>query len=144
MPLENQQGHQCPAPLAGRVADGADAGQVADAIVAVWREIDQALHPIIGHRGVAALYSRSLSLTAAAYPWLAIDQPAAPVAVDPSGLRAALVKQTAAEAAAGGSALFHRFHELLVSLVGPSLTERLLRAVWTRPSDTSPTQDTDS
>lgn len=142
MPLENQQGHQCPAPLAGRVVDGADAEQVADAIVAVWREIDQALHSIIGHRGVAALYSRSLSLTAAGYPWLAIDQPAAPAAIDPSGLRAALVQQAAAEAAAGGSALFHGFHELLASLVGPSLTDRLLRSVWTHPSDTSPAQDT--
>ena len=144
MPLENQTGHRLPAPLAGRVGDGADAEQVADAVVAVWREIDQALHPIIGHRGVAALYSRSLSLTAAAYPWLAIDQPAAPVAVDPSVLRAALVQQAATEAAAGGSALFHRFHALLASLVGPSLTERLLRSVWTHPSDTSPTQDTAS
>ena len=143
MPLENQQGHRWPAPLADRVPDGADAEEVADAIVAVWQEIDQVLHPIIGHRGVAALYSRSLSLTAAAYPWLAIGQPAVPAAVDPSGLRAALVQQAAAEAAAGGSALFHRFHELLASLVGTSLTERLLRSVWTHPSAASPAQDND-
>ncbi len=144
MPLENQLGHRWPAPLADRVSDGADAEEVAGAIVAVWQEIDQALRPIIGHRGVAALYSRSLSLTAAGYPWLAIDQPATPAAIDPSGLRAALVQQAAAEAAAGGSALFHSFHELLASLVGPSLTERLLRSVWTHPSGTSPTQDTSS
>ena len=144
MPLENQLGHRWPAPLANRVSDAADAAEVADAIVAVWQEIDQALHPIIGHRGVAALYSRSLSLAATTYPWLAIDQPAVPAAVDPSGLRAALMQQAAAEAAAGGSALFLRFHELLASLVGPSLTERLLCSVWTRPSDTSPTQDTAS
>jgi DNA-binding GntR family transcriptional regulator len=142
MQLENQQGQRWPAPLAGRVADGADAEQVADAIVAVWQEIDQALHPIIGHRGVAALFSRSLSLTAAAYPWLAIGQPAVPAAIDPSGLRAALMQQAAAEAAAGGNALFHRFHELLASLVGPSLTERLLRSVWAHPSGTSSAQDT--
>ena len=144
MPLENQKGQRWPAPLADRVADGADAEQVADAIVAVWQEIDQALHPIIGHRGVAALYNRSLNVTAATYPWLAIDQPAVSAAVDPSGLRAALVQQAAAEAAAGGSALLHRFHELFASLVGPSLTQRLLRSVWTHPSGASPMQDTDS
>jgi hypothetical protein len=143
MPLENKAGRRWPAPLADRVTDGADAEQVAGAIVAIWLEIDQALHPIIGRRGVAALYNRSLSLTAAAYPWLAIDQPAVPAAIDPSGLRSALVQQTAAEAAAGGSALFQSFHELLASLVGTALTERLLRSVWTHPSGTSPVQDTD-
>jgi hypothetical protein len=131
-------------PLADRVSDGADAEQVADAIVAIWLEIDQALHPIIGHRGVAALYNRSLHLTAVAYPWLAIDQPAVPATVDPAGLRSTLVQRAAAEAAAGGSALFLTFHELLASLVGASLTDRLLRSVWTHSSAVLPVQDTSS
>ena len=142
MPLKSQESGPWPAPLADRVSDGADAEQVAEAIMAIWLEIEQALHPIIGHRGVAALCNRSLHLTAAAYPWLAIDQPGVPAAVDPSALRAALVQQAAAEAAAGGSALFHSFHELLASLVGASLTDRLLRSVWTRTSGDSPAQDT--
>lgn len=144
MPLKSQQSRPWPAPLADRVSDGADAEQVADAIVALWLEIEQALHPIIGHRGVAALYNRSLHLTAVAYPWLAIDHPGFPAAVDPSALRSALVQQTAAEAATGGSALFLTFHELLASLVGASLTDRLLRYVWTHSSPGSPAQDTSS
>ena len=142
MPPKSQESRPWPAPLADRVSDGADAEQVAEAIVAIWLDIEQALHPVIGHRGVAALYNRSLHLTAVAYPWLAIDQPAVPAAIDPSGLRSALVEQTAAEAAAGGSALFLTFHELLASLVGASLTDRLLRSVWTRTSGDSPAQDT--
>jgi hypothetical protein len=142
MPPKSQQSRPWPAPLADRVSDGADAEQVAEAITAIWLKIEQALHPIIGHRGVAALYNRSLHLTAVAYPWLAIDQPAVPAAIDPSGLRSALVQQTAAEAAAAGSALFLTFHELLASLVGAPLTDRLLRSVWTRPSGGSPAQDT--
>jgi hypothetical protein len=73
---------------------------------------------------------------------LAIDQPAVPAAIDPSGLRSALVQQAAAEAAAGGSALFDSFHELLASLIGAALTDRLLRSVWTRTSGDSPAQDT--
>jgi hypothetical protein len=140
MPLNNQQSRRWPAPLGDRVTDGADAEQVADAIVAIWLDIDQALHPIIGQRGVAALYNRTLHLTAVAYPWLAIDQPAVPAVMDPSGLRAALVQQ----AAAGGNALFQTFHELLASLVGASLTDRLLRSVWTHSSTGSPAQDTSS
>ena len=144
MPLKSLESHPWPAPLADRVRTGADAEQVADEIVAIWLEIEQALHPIIGHRGVAALYNRSLHLTAVAYPWLASDQPVAPATIDPSGLRLALVQQTAAEAAPGGNALFHTFHDLLASLVGPSLTERLLRSVWTHPSGASPGQDISS
>ena len=144
MPLKSQESRPWPAPLADRVSDGADAEQVAEAIVAIWLDIEQALHPIIGHRGVAALYHRSLHLTAVAYPWLAIDQPAVPAAIDPSGLRLALVQQTAAEAGAGGSALFLTFHELLASLVGASLTDRLLRSVWTHSSPGAPAQDASS
>jgi acetyl-CoA acetyltransferase len=53
--MENKAHRPWPAPLGDRVADDASAGQIADAIVALWQEIDQALHPIIGHRGVAAL-----------------------------------------------------------------------------------------
>ncbi len=144
MSLKIHEDRRWPAPLADRVTDGANAEQVADVIVAIWLEIDQALHPIIGHRGVAALYNRSLHLTAVAYPWLAIDQPAVTAAVDSSGLRAALVQQTVAEAAVGGSALFQTFHELLASLVGASLTDRLLGSVWTPSSPGSPAQDTSS
>ena len=144
MPLKSQEGRRWPAPLADRVIDDADAEQVADTIVAIWLEIDQALHPIIGHRGMAALYNRSLHLTAVGYPWLAIDQPGFPAAVDPSALRSALVQQTAAQVAVGSSALFHAFHELLASLVGTSLTDRLLRSVWTHSSPGSPAQDTSS
>jgi len=141
-PLKSQESRPWPAPLADRVSDGADAEQVADAIVAIWLEIDQVLHPIIGRRGVAALYDRSLHLTAVVYPWLAVGQPGIPATVDPSALRAALVQLTAAEAAAGGSALFHTFHELLASLVGVSLTDRLLSSVWTHPQHASSAQDT--
>ena len=138
----DHEGRRWPAPLADRVTYDASAEQVADAIVAICLEIDQTLHPTIGHRGVAALFNRSLSLTAAAYPWLARDQPGVLAAFDPSALKAALVQQSAAEAAAGGLALFQSFRELLASLVGASLTERLLRSVWAHPSSGPPAQDT--
>jgi len=115
--------------------------KLADAIVAVWLDIDQALHPIIGRRGVAALFHRSVKLTAAVHPWLAVSHAAAPAAVEPSALRAALVQQGPAEVAAAGGALFETFHGLLASLVGESLTQRLLHAVWNQPAGASPAQD---
>ncbi len=142
--MENKAHRPWPAPLGDRVADDASAGQIADAIVALWQEIDQALHPIIGHRGVAALFNRSLHLAAADYPWLAIGHRGVPAAVDPSALKAALAKQAAAEAAAAGVALFQSFHGLLASMVGASLTDRLLHSVWDRSAGASPAQDMSS
>lgn len=142
MSPEGQEDRPWPAPLAGRIAGNADAAQIADAVVAIWLEIDLSLHPVIGHRGVAALYNRSLKLTAAAYPWLAAGHRGALATVDSSALRAALVLRTAPEAGAGGCAFFHSFHALLASLVGPALTSRLLRTVWARPSGDPPAQET--
>jgi hypothetical protein len=122
---------------------GADAGveQVADAILDIWGEVEQALHPIIGHRGVAALFNRSLKLAADRHPWLAVARGGALDAVDASVLKAMLLQQTAAAAADGGAALFHCFHDLLASLVGAPLTHRLLHAVWDPPTGDTPAQD---
>lgn len=130
-----------PAPLGDRLLAGANVGQVADTIVDLWQEIDRALAPIVGHRGVAALYNRGLALTTVAHPWLASASSGGLSAVDPSALKATLLQQTAVQAAIGGSALFETFRDLLTSLVGAALTERLLRAVWTPSSGAAPAQD---
>lgn len=60
------------APLAHRLRLEASAPQIADAIVETWHEIDTALTPIIGKRGLAALYRRSVFITAQTHRWLAI------------------------------------------------------------------------
>ncbi len=133
-----------PPPLGGRLVEGASAGQVADTVGAIWLEIDEALHPIIGRRGMAALYNRSLSLAVADHPWLAAGYQGALSAIDTAALKSALAGQTAAEATAGGSALFQSFHGLLASLVGSSLTDRLLHPVWEHSSGVSAAQDTNS
>ena len=130
------------APLANRVAPDANASQIADAMVATWREIDAALAPIIGSRGVVALYKRSLSLTAAAHPWLVGTHEGVPAALDLAALKAVLAQQTSADAALGGNALLQTFYQLLGSLVGPALTERLLRSVWADSFGRPPAQDT--
>lgn len=129
MPTESQQGGRWPTPLSTWLND-ADTGQVADAAVARWLQIDQALHPIIGHRGVAALFNRSVKHTAARFPWLGQGPQDALAVVDPSVLKAALLLQTAAEATAGVDSLFQSLHDLLTSLIGSSLTDQLLRFVW--------------
>lgn len=100
--------------------------------------------PIIGQRGVAALYHRSLKLTARSHPWLAVV-PAGPLAdADLAALKAAFTRQSAEAAVAGGDVLFETFRELLASLVGDPLTERLLRSVWTPPQGAVPQQEISS
>ena len=120
----------------------ADPTQIAAAVLAIWEEIDDALTPIVGPLGVVALYRRSLHLTAAQHPWLAGRDEGVLTDTDPAVLKSVLAQRSSAEAAAGGNAFLHTFHELLASLVGPSLTERLLRSVWEPPSSGPPAQDT--
>ena len=130
--------------LAQRAAEGADAAQIADAVGATWKRIDAALTPIIGQGSVAVLYMRSLHLIDAAYPWMAglHQREGAHSIVDLAGLRAVLTSQDGDTAAAAGGALLQTFYELLASLVGPSLTERLLRSVWENPLSDTTAQDT--
>ena len=115
------------------LAAEASAEEVAEAAVLIWRDINAALAPIIGQPGVVALLRRSQYLVREAYPWLASFQhvtPAVP-AFDP--LHAALSAQSAADSTQGNSALLQVFHDILASLIGASLCERLLRSSGTFP-----------
>jgi hypothetical protein len=123
------------APLASRVQDEGSAAQIAAACGALWQEIDAVLTPIIGPRGVAALGQRSLHLASTAYPWLAARQPGSPDVLDSALLASMLAQRSSDDAAIAGEAFLQTFRDLLTSLIGGSLTERLLRTVW-GPSDT--------
>lgn len=110
-------------------AQGASASSIADAAVAIWRDVEDALSPIIGCSGVAALYRRSLHLARGTHPCL-VDTDGADR--EPAGfpaLHRVLCLQSAADAVAANDALLQTFYDLLASLVGATLTERLLRSV---------------
>ena len=141
MSIDNFDNSRIAASLASRINGRADAAQIADEIVTMCQEIKDALSPIIGRRGVDALYKRSLHLAAPAYPWLAMARDDAQEFMDPAKLKSIIAAQTSAGAAAGGGALLQTFQDLLASLVGPSLTERLLHPVWNNSSDSPPAQD---
>ncbi|MFM9915542.1 MAG: hypothetical protein ACKVOX_07020 [Rhizobacter sp.] len=140
--MELPSGSTITAPLAHRIQADAQASQIADAIEATWLEIDEALAPIVGQRGLVALYKRSLYLTASAHPWLGGLQDGMQSTMDLDGLKSVVSQQSSAHAAAGGCDLFSAFHGLLESMVGPSLTERLLRSVWALHPQGSAEQDT--
>lgn len=141
MTSEPPQSPAMAAPLASRVGQDATAAQIAAAVVAIWHEIDAALAPIVGQRGVAALYKRSLHLTGSAHPWIG-GADGGVASIDLAKLESRLAQQPGAAAVAAGDAHFQTFHALLATLVGAPLTERLLRSVWANTTNGPAAQDT--
>jgi hypothetical protein len=127
--------------LGPKAAAGADLRQIAQESVDAWNRIDAALSPVLGKRGVAALYKRSLHLTATPFPWLAAAYEGALEPGDFSSLRSALEQHPAGDAAVAHDALLQTFHGLLADLIGRSLTDRLLQAVWNSPASGHAAQD---
>jgi hypothetical protein len=138
----DSEARRIPSAIAPLVTAGADAVRIADTAVASWRDIDAALAPIIGQRGVAALFKRSLYLTRAEHPWLSAVYEGALPPGEYAPLHAALSKQAGAQAAVAQGALLQTFHDLLGNLIGAPLTERLLRPVWDRLSSGDAAQGT--
>ena len=119
----NEETHLAPAARVPGTEVPADTEGVVDAALSQWREVFAALVPIIGQRGVAALFKRSLHLRQAEHPFLSL--PAHPPD-DFVALRAALLQQTAGVAKAANGALLRTFVDLLGRLIGTALTERLI------------------
>ncbi len=109
--------------------EGVDAAGIADTAITTWQAIETALSPILGERGVASLYQRSLYLARVDYPWLTAASKTPPQTRDFVDLRAALSQQSNAHAAAANGALLETFYNLLTSLIGAALTDRLLDSV---------------
>jgi hypothetical protein len=116
---------------------------IAGELVRLLQDIAAVLTPILGSRGVAALYQRTLHVTRASHAWVAGPQEVAQPIVDLVALQAAFARQDRKEAATAASALLHAFHDLLASLIGEPLCERLLDPVWAhfprRPTVKDPT-----
>jgi hypothetical protein len=117
--------------LVGLLEGQVDAAQIAGVIARTWVDIDGALSPVLGKRGVAALYKRSLHLSGSAHVWLSDIQVGPNTAIDFESLQKAFTGQSNSEAASAAAAMLRAFCDLLVSLVGTSLTGRLLSPVLT-------------
>ncbi len=110
-------------------------------MTSTWRAIDAALAPIIGTLGVAALYKRSVQVTTATHPSLTALESTFHGVINPAELSSALRQHHLASVAAGGDALLQTFCDLLDSLVGHALAERLLDPVWEHLQSGIPAQD---
>ena len=125
--------------LRARAGESVDPARIADVLVSILREVEAALAPVLGTRGIELLFRRSLHLSATLQP-LSNLQPliatpldealGMPTPLDFDPLRVMLAQHTGADAITHGTALLQTLYDQLVELVGLSLTERLLRSVW--------------
>lgn len=140
-PMSNPPSPPIAESLAQRAREGATAEQMADLVVSAWQQIRAALGPVIGERGVAALYHRSLHLGSASHPGLAALRAGAASEINLESLQSLLAQQDSSQAAASGGALLMSFHALVGSLIGPALSGQLLGAVWVSILSGMPAQD---
>lgn len=119
------------------------ADSIAEATVSTCRRISARLAPVIGAQGVGVLFSRSLHLTMTAFPWLAAAGEHRDSAALFESLKTSLAGSETAAAADASAALLVTFVTLLATLIGASLTERLLGPVWASPPP-SPEGETES
>nr|WP_241667594.1 hypothetical protein [Pseudomonas caspiana] len=137
----SEESRQIVASLVHRVGPNADIATVAQAIASILQDMDAALTPIIGQQGVVALYRRSLHLCASSHPRLAGTCDRVQAGMDLTALKSVLVEQSETDALFFGDVLLTTFYELLTTLIGPSLTARLLRGVWEPSLSDTPSQE---
>lgn len=115
--------------------DGAEPALIAEEVAQVWMRVDAALRPIVGAKGVMALYGRSRQLAARQRPWLGTDEAASAnwKLMDLSALRAQVAAQSAQEAVHASLAHLEQFDRLLGALIGEALKDQLLAPAWLAP-----------
>lgn len=121
--------------LARRAGEAPDASTVAAATLNIWQLMAAKLEPVIGATGVEVLFVRALHLTSAAFPWLVIAETQSAALL--AGVKTQLAEQEINAATEAASTLLVTFTELLSTLIGESLTERLLAPVWVPSSQVS-------
>ena len=139
--MESEGGRKIVASMVHRVGPNADIARIAQAIISILRDMDLALTPIIGKQGLAALFRRCLHLCVSTHPRLARTYGQVQSGMDLTGLKSVIVEQSDADALFFGEVFLSTFYELLSTLIGPSLTERLLRGMWEPSLSDTPSQE---
>ncbi len=123
--------------LARRAGPVSNAVATAEAAASTWRSVTEQIAPVIGVRGFDVLFGRALHKTSATFPWLEVARNRGGSAGMLPGLIACLARQDTSTAAEASGTLLFTFTEMLATLIGESLTTRLLAPVWASPSSSS-------
>ncbi|QOY96698.1 hypothetical protein IM543_14810 [Massilia sp. UMI-21] len=106
--------------------DAPDPSEGSGRLMHAWRHIAQHLCPLIGESGFCALFGRALHVIEPEHAWLAPEQPCRAPEQLFTSLEERLVLVDADRAAAANDALLRTFTQLLATLIGERLTQRLL------------------
>lgn len=120
--------------MARRAGPQADGQATALAALAIWRRMAAQLQPVIGARGVDALFGRALHLTCRQHPWLATAGVRGSSDTSLDHVQQQLAAQQTAQAAEAAQTLLAGFTELLAAMVGDALVARLLGPAWDAPA----------
>lgn len=141
MPTESSEGRRIVASLTLRVDRVEGIDNIADVIIAMLQDTSASLVPIIGPKGVAALYRRSLHQCMTLDPRIASTYQSMTDPLDVVQLKSILIQQDQADVIFFGEELLKALYELLVTLIGSSLSLRLLIDVWETKLSTPPSQE---
>lgn len=112
--------------------------KTADEAIVLWEQLATQLIAIIGVGGFNSLYTRSLFLTQASFPWLTGCELSLPVDQRFMALKSCLEAQAPGEAIEANNRLLCIFTDILAALIGEELTSGILRSAW---GDHTPKQD---
>lgn len=115
--------------LSRRCSDGAEPGQIAQAMIVALRLLHAELAQVVGAEASAALLAHAVHRTRTKVEWTA------PLAAGPSDtllkvLHDDLAARTSAECVFAGETLIFALVDHLVSLIGEPLTLRMLSSAW--------------
>ena len=123
--------------LLRRSGSAASPDAIAKSALDTWAQMAALLEPVIGARGVDALFARSLHLVGKTHHWLDASGVRGNGAASLASIRASFESKEALESMEAACDLLATFNGLLANLIGESLTNRLLAAVWLpSPSET--------
>lgn len=116
--------------LISRSGGALDPRAIAEATLGIWEQIAFQLKPVIGSRGVDVIFLRAVDMTSISFPWLVLDEGDEKLATLLANLKVLLADREAEASAKASIALLVTFTDLLATLIGESLAERLLLPVW--------------
>ena len=130
----NTRGEAIRETITRRAGRAPDADAIVQSTLLTWQQIAAQLEPVIGARGVDALFSRSLHLVGKTHRWLETSGVRGNGAVSLASIRSCFEGLEPPLAIDAACALLATFTELLANLIGESLTTRLLEMVWLQPA----------
>ena len=100
------------------------------AAIGLWNQMADQIIAIVGEAGFDSLFARSLFLTQSTFPWLSVGAASRPSDHRFADLQASLDGTTPELASEANRRLLIIFTDILASLIGEPLTERILNSAW--------------